>query len=108
MAKHLGVTPPISTAGPCARDEQISETLVETLTALGQYESNTEAQKREVVLGKLNDLFKMFVKAVGIKKNMPESIACEAGGKIFTFGSYRLGVHGAGNSYILIYIIFIY
>ena len=67
------------------------------LTALAQFEAPAEALKREVVLGKLNDLFKQFVKSVSLKKGMPESIAAEAGGKIFTFGSYRLGVHGSGT-----------
>lgn len=33
---------------------------------------------------------------MGLKQGLPEAIAREAGGKIFTFGSYRLGVHGAG------------
>ncbi len=51
---------------------------------------------RIVVLGKLNQLFKDFVKNVSLKNNLPESIASEAGGKVFSFGSYRLGVHGKG------------
>lgn len=29
-------------------------------------------------------------------QNMPESVANSVGGKIFTFGSYRLGVHTKG------------
>jgi poly(A) polymerase len=29
-------------------------------------------------------------------QNFSEQMAIEAGGKIFTFGSYRLGVHSAG------------
>jgi poly(A) polymerase len=34
-----------------------------------------------------------------MSKNMTESMAKEAGGKIFTFGSYRLGVYGPGMVY---------
>ena len=30
-------------------------------------------------------------------QNMPESVANSVGGKIFTFGSYRLGVHTKGQ-----------
>jgi poly(A) polymerase Pap1 len=56
-------------------------------------------QNRMVVLAKLNEIFKNFVKKVSIKNNLPESIANEAGGKVFSFGSYRLGVHGKGNFY---------
>jgi poly(A) polymerase Pap1 len=58
-----------------------------------------EEQNRMVVLAKLNDIFKTFVKKVSIKNNLPESIANEAGGKVFSFGSYRLGVHGKGKYY---------
>jgi poly(A) polymerase len=51
---------------------------------------------REVVLGKLDKLVKEFVYRTSKKRQLPEADAREAGGKIFTFGSYRLGVHGAG------------
>lgn len=60
------------------------------------YESREESRKREEVLGKLNDLIKKFIYKVAIKNNMPEDVAKNTGGKIFTFGSYRLGVHGPG------------
>lgn len=50
---------------------------------------------REVVLGKLDRMVKDFVYKISSKK-LAEPIAREAGGKIFTFGSYRLGVHSAG------------
>lgn len=42
-------------------------------------------------------MFKDFVYNISIKNNLPESIAREAGGKVFSFGSYRLGVHGKGS-----------
>jgi poly(A) polymerase len=50
----------------------------------------------EIVLGRLNLLVKEFVQRVCQKRSIPPSAAREAGGKIFTFGSYRLGVHGPG------------
>ncbi|KAJ3286808.1 polynucleotide adenylyltransferase [Borealophlyctis nickersoniae] len=94
---RYGVTPPISENYPTPRDIQVTEQLVETLKAHGQYESDEEARKREIVLGKLNDIFKQFVKDFHISQGYSESMAEEAGGKIFTFGSYRLGVHGRGS-----------
>ena len=41
---------------------------------------------------------KKFVYQVSIARGLPEATANAAGGKIFTFGSYRLGVHGPGTS----------
>lgn len=51
---------------------------------------------RQIVLGKLNAIFKDFVRTISIRNGLPEELANEVGGKIFTFGSYRLGVHGKG------------
>lgn len=65
-------------------------------TDFNLYESREESRKREEVLGKLNDTIKLFIYKTGIKKGLSEDTARETGGKIFTFGSYRLGVHGPG------------
>ncbi|KAI8846179.1 Poly(A) polymerase central domain-containing protein [Chytridium lagenaria] len=89
MQQFPGVTPPISTAFPTEFEISVTDQLVTALHAQNQYETEEEAQKRE--------FFKDFVKSVSLKRNLPESIAAESGGKIFTFGSYRLGVHGRGN-----------
>lgn len=48
------------------------------------------------MLSKLNQIVKDFVYRVSKMKKFSEAMAREAGGKIFTFGSYRLGVHGPG------------
>ena len=40
---------------------------------------------------------KKFVYQVSIARGLSEATANAAGGKIFTFGSYRLGVHGPGT-----------
>jgi poly(A) polymerase len=51
----------------------------------------------EIVLGKVAALVKKFVYQVSIARGLSEATANAAGGKIFTFGSYRLGVHGPGT-----------
>ena len=48
------------------------------------------------VLRKVNELAKEWIKEVSVQKNMPTSAADHVGGKIYTFGSYRLGVHNKG------------
>ena len=49
------------------------------------------------MLGRVASLVKKFVRTVSIARGMSEAAAEAAGGKIFTFGSYRLGVHGPGS-----------
>ena len=48
-------------------------------------------------MGRLAALVKKFVKRVSLTRGLSESAANAAGGKIYTFGSYRLGVHGPGT-----------
>ena len=49
------------------------------------------------VLRKVNELAKEWIKEVSVQKNMPTSAADHVGGKIYTFCSYRLGVHNKGE-----------
>ncbi|XP_068682241.1 poly(A) polymerase type 3-like isoform X5 [Montipora foliosa] len=51
-----------------------------------------------VVLAKLNTLVKQWIIDISLAKNMSESEAVLVGGKIFTFGSYRMGVHAKGSA----------
>ena len=93
----LGVTPPISLSGPSARDLEMTNSLEAELRARNVFESAEEARLREVLLGRVDTLVKEFVYRASIKHGLPEAAARAAGGKIFTFGSYRLGVHGPGS-----------
>lgn len=52
---------------------------------------------REEVLGHISELVKKFVEEACLKRNLSPEAAKKAGGKIYTFGSYRTGVHGPGS-----------
>ncbi|EED82659.1 predicted protein [Postia placenta Mad-698-R] len=70
---------------------------MEELRRQGTFETEEEAKRREIVLGRLASLVKRFVTRIGIKQGLSQAAAEASGGKIFTFGSYRLGVHGPGS-----------
>ncbi|GMG52135.1 unnamed protein product [Ambrosiozyma monospora] len=96
-AGAYGVTPPISTVGPTAKENSLNDAMIEELRKQGSFESDAATEKRRQVLGTLQGITKEFVYEVSRKKNMSEGMAKDAGGKIFTFGSYRLGVYGPGS-----------
>ena len=52
---------------------------------------------REHVLARITTLVKDFVRKVSLERGLSEAVANVAGGKIFTYGSYRLGVHSPGS-----------
>lgn len=52
---------------------------------------------RSAVLASLQSITEEFVKQVSRKQGKPESFANAAGGKISTYGSFRLGVFGPGS-----------
>uniref|UniRef100_A0A8C4TG16 Poly(A) polymerase n=1 Tax=Erpetoichthys calabaricus TaxID=27687 RepID=A0A8C4TG16_ERPCA len=95
-AKHYGITSPISLAPPKESDRSLTQKLTEALKPYGVFEEELELQRRILVLGKLNSLVKEWIKEISETKNLPSSVIENVGGKIFTFGSYRLGVHTKG------------
>ncbi|KAL4432581.1 hypothetical protein ABPG77_000518 [Micractinium sp. CCAP 211/92] len=93
MARNKPFVEPISLAEPSPLDLKQSRDLEQHLRDQGLYESQEEAELREVVLGRLDALVKDWIRGVAELRGHP---AEDANAKIFTFGSYRLGVHGPG------------
>ncbi|CAL8159295.1 unnamed protein product [Prunus armeniaca] len=94
--KRLGITEPISLGGPTEYDVIKTRELEKYLQDARLYESQEEAVSREEVLGRLDQIVKIWVKTISRAKGLNEQLVHEANAKIFTFGSYRLGVHGPG------------
>ncbi|XP_058732360.1 nuclear poly(A) polymerase 1-like isoform X2 [Vicia villosa] len=92
----LGITESISLSGPTEFDVAKSNELEKYLQDAGLYENQEEAICREQVLGRLDQIVKIWVKTITRAKGFNEQVVQEANAKIFTFGSYRLGVHGPG------------
>ncbi|XP_044496904.1 nuclear poly(A) polymerase 4-like isoform X2 [Mangifera indica] len=94
--KQYGVTKPISMSGPSEADIQRTRELKKFLAEAGLYESKEEAAKREEVLGRIRQIVKDWVKDLTRLRGYSDQMVEDANALIFTFGSYRLGVHGPG------------
>lgn len=92
-----GTTPPISVAGPTEQDILHNKGLIDELKRQGSFEPTETSQLREKVLTELQKMVEEFVAKVGVQRHLSQQMAKDAGGKIFTFGSYRLGVYGPGS-----------
>lgn len=93
----LGVTPPVSLANATSGEISRNDELIKELKARGSFESEAATKRRVEVLNIMQKLTEEFVFIVSKRKNMSDGMAKDAGGKIFTFGSYRLGVYGEGS-----------
>ncbi|KAI4337525.1 hypothetical protein L6164_015930 [Bauhinia variegata] len=94
--KKHGITKPLSLAGPTEADFHRNKELERFLVDSGLYESKEEAAKREEVLGRLDEIVKSWVKQLTRQRGYTDQMVEDANAVIFTFGSYRLGVHGPG------------
>ncbi|XP_053964086.1 poly(A) polymerase type 3-like [Anastrepha ludens] len=85
-----------------SRPEEKTNALLKALEAFNVFETPDELSHRTKILTKLNMLVRKWIKNVSMAKNMSKADAKKLGGKIYTFGSYRLGVHDKGaNIYAL-------
>ncbi|EJP62626.1 Poly(A) polymerase pla1 [Beauveria bassiana ARSEF 2860] len=97
-----GVTPPISVSLPTENEKRISESLIEELRRQKTFESPSDTQKslsnRHTVLESLQKITDEFVRKVAREKEPKNDILIKnARGKVFTYGSFRLGVFGPGS-----------
>lgn len=95
--KTYGVTGPVSLANPTQNDILLNDQLISELKSRGSFESEQATKKRVEVLSLFQKMVQEFVFTVSKNKNMSDGMARDAGGKVFTFGSYRLGVYGPGS-----------
>ncbi|CAI9281111.1 unnamed protein product [Lactuca saligna] len=94
--RQHGVTKPLSLAGPSDADLLRTKKLNKFLVDAGLYESKEEAAKRVEVLGRIKQIVVDWVKQLTGLRGYTDQMVEDANAVIFTFGSYRLGVHGPG------------
>ncbi|KAL5207320.1 hypothetical protein ABZP36_031755 [Zizania latifolia] len=94
--RNGGADPPLSLAMPTVADLQKTAELEKFLVEAGLYEGEEESAKREEVLREIDQIVKEWVKQLTSQKGYAEQMVEEANAAVFTFGSYRLGVHGPG------------
>ncbi|KAL1953534.1 hypothetical protein VTO42DRAFT_2632 [Malbranchea cinnamomea] len=95
--KQWGTTPPISNALPTPAELAQNDNLIAELKLQNNFESPAETERRKQALQLIQRVTLEFVRTVGRKKGLSQAALDAAGGKIFTFGSYRLGVYGPGS-----------
>ncbi|KAG8921356.1 polynucleotide adenylyltransferase [Tulasnella sp. 417] len=83
--------------GPSPREKGLTKSLMNELRRQNAFDDGENIKNREAVLGRISTLVKNFVLTVSKSCGMSDAVAHASGGKTFTFGSYRLGVHGPGD-----------
>jgi poly(A) polymerase len=88
---------PISLDAPTERDRSLDQLLMQFMDKHVPVMAAEDLKKREKVLGSLRTIFQKWVAETCVKNGAAPDLAAEAGGQIFTSGSYRLGIHEPGS-----------
>ncbi|OJD18508.1 hypothetical protein AJ78_01497 [Emergomyces pasteurianus Ep9510] len=95
--RQWGVTPPISNSLPTPEEIAANDDLTTELKNQNNFEAPAETERRKQTLQLIQRVTVEFVKVVSRRKGLSQASIDAAGGKIFTYGSYRLGVYGPGS-----------
>jgi len=112
LKRRWGMTDPISDAPPTDADIELNSQLIEELKRQNNFETAEGSENRSVfaaldfcllltscrnkVLTHFQKVTEEFVRRVLKAKGKPQSTIDNAGGRIFPFGSFALGVYGPG------------
>ena len=83
---------PLSEAAPTALDEKLSAELEARLHLENVFEPPEECARREEVLGEINEALQEWARSASAALGIEEDLNPRC--NLYTFGSYRLGVHG--------------
>ena len=95
--KQWGISPPLSTSLPDKLDNEKTAELIEELKRRNNYEGPDATAKRMDTLKLLSATLQEFIKEVSRRQRMSPNQVGQLAGKIYPYGSYRLGVYGPGN-----------
>jgi poly(A) polymerase len=113
--QQYGLTPPISVDPPSTEDIQTAKALTDLLHSLSLYEPEEEGAAREATLGALNAIIQQWVReetrrlhtlsahdnnqsiSTNGDEDEDDGQFMNVNAELFTFGSFRLGVHGPGT-----------
>lgn len=102
VERSYGLSPVISFKGPTESELRDSTVLRALLTDRNLFETDAQAEEREVALGALNEMVQEWMVSEGMASGaLDASVALQPAaevspGKLYTFGSFRLGVNGPG------------
>lgn len=88
---------PLDLTLPTEEDKLHDKYIEELLVEYNSFPTEEETKKRQLVLSKLHELLRNFVKIVSMSKAYSEEKAEQCGSMLVTSGSFRLGVHGPGS-----------
>ncbi|VUZ46925.1 unnamed protein product [Hymenolepis diminuta] len=92
----LGETGALSLKPPTDEEKQDSLALEETLLKMDIFEDDQEMYQRRLALARLQKISNNWIYKKALEQKIPSHNARNTQGKVFTFGSYRLGVNFKG------------
>ena len=88
--------PIVDSSSPNQTEQQFNDLLQQYTSKHIPLESTEGIQRRERVLNRMRALCRSWIQSVCVKLQLPPEAIENAGGSLYTSGSYRLGVHEPG------------